>query len=60
MAATLETGIKQKLPSIQEKPDIVHKMEAISSVPGKKKWNNTFAFLCQLEIQDLVLSLVNG
>jgi len=37
MAATLETGIKQKLPSIQEKPDIVHKMEAISSVPGKKK-----------------------
>jgi len=37
MAATLETGIKHKLPSIQKKLDIVHKVEAISNVPRKKK-----------------------
>jgi hypothetical protein len=32
MAATLETGIKHKLPSIQEKMDIVNKVEVISVV----------------------------
>lgn len=59
MAPTLETGVKHKLPSIQEKVDIVHKVEAISSVPWKKKSNKTFADLCKVEIQAMVLSLVN-
>ena len=59
MAATLETGIKHKLPSIQEKMDIVNKVEVISVVLWKKKSNKTFAFLCKLEIQDMGFSLVN-
>jgi hypothetical protein len=59
LAATSETGVKHKLPSIQEKLDIVHKVEAISSVPWEKKSNKTFAFLCTLAIRDMVFSLVN-
>jgi hypothetical protein len=33
MATTLETGVKHKLLSIQEKLDIVNKVETTSSIP---------------------------
>jgi hypothetical protein len=58
-AATLETGIKHKLPSIHEKLNIVYRVEAISSVPCRNISNKNFAFLCKLEIQDVVFSLVS-